>query len=256
MDTKTASGLIAYCKAQIGRPYWMGTFGQTAAAWLYQSNKARLPKYYTAADFPRQYGQRVHDCIGLIKGYIWSDGPDSAPQYLSGTLKQDLDADGMYNRCSPHGQIHSMPETPGVLVFILSGGKMVHVGVYIGGGQVIEARGHAYGVVQTALKGRGWTHWGVCPYITYDSANGAESEEEDMVRYAKLADIPNEYGFRDIINTLMTAEIIKGDGSDPNGNNDVIDLSQDQVRSLVFEYRGGAFDRALISRGMPPVINV
>lgn len=256
MSEKTASGLIAYCKAQLGRPYWMGTFGQIASAGIYQSNKKRLARYYTAADFPRQYGQRVHDCIGLIKGYLWSDGPDAAPRYLSGPLRIDLDADGMYYKCGQHGQIHSMPDTPGTLVFILSGGRMVHVGVYIGGGQVIEARGHAYGVVQTALKGRGWTHWGVCPYITYDSANGAESEDEDMVRYARLTDVPNNYGFRDIINTLMTAEIIKGDGSDPNGNNDVIDLSQDQVRSLVFEYRGGAFDRALIARGMSPVINV
>jgi len=187
MAEKTASGLIAYCQAQLGRPYWMGTFGQTAAEWLYQSNKKRLPGFYTAADFPAQYGQRVHDCIGLIKGYLWSDGPECAPKYLSRPLGLDLDADGMYYKCSPHGQIQSMPDTPGTLVFILSRGKMEHVGVYIGGGQVIEARGHAYGVVQTALRGRGWTHWGICPYITYDAATAAETEDDD-VDISKLTD--------------------------------------------------------------------
>jgi hypothetical protein len=182
MSTKTASGLIAYCKAQLGRPYWMGTFGQTASAGIYQSNKKRLPQYYSAADFPQQYGQRVHDCIGLIKGYLWSDGPDSAPKYLSGPLGQDLDANGMYYACSQRGGLTTMPDTPGTLVFIRSAktGKMEHIGVYIGGGYCIEARGHAYGVVQTKLRGRGWTHWGLCPYITYDSATGAESEDEDM----------------------------------------------------------------------------
>lgn len=83
------------------------------------------------------------------------------------------------------------------------------------------------------------------------------SEEDDkMVRYTRLVDIPNEYGFRDIINTLMDAKIVNGDGSDQNGNNDVIDLSHDQVRSLVFEYRGGAFDRKLIAMGMTPIVNV
>lgn len=81
-------------------------------------------------------------------------------------------------------------------------------------------------------------------------------EDEDMVRYTRLVDIPNEYGFRDIINTLMDVRIINGDGSDPNGNGDVIDLSHDQVRSLVFEYRGGAFDRKLIAMGMTPAVNV
>lgn len=81
-------------------------------------------------------------------------------------------------------------------------------------------------------------------------------EDKEMVRYTRLTDIPNEYGFRDIINTLMDAKIINGDGSDQNSNNDVIDLSHDQVRSLVFEYRGGAFDRKLIAMGMPPSVNV
>ena len=53
MNEKTASGLIAYCQAQLGRPYWMGTFGNTASATLYQSNKKRLPQYYAASDFAR-----------------------------------------------------------------------------------------------------------------------------------------------------------------------------------------------------------
>jgi hypothetical protein len=83
-----------------------------------------------------------------------------------------------------------------------------------------------------------------------------ESEGDEMIRYAKLRDIPNDNGFRDIIETLMDAHIINGDGSDPTGNDDVIDLSHDQVRSLVFEYRGGAFDRKLISVGMKPAVNV
>lgn len=80
-------------------------------------------------------------------------------------------------------------------------------------------------------------------------------EDDDMVRYNTLNDIPNDYDFRDIINTLMDAQIIKGDGSDTGGNGDVIDLSHDQVRSLVFEYRGGAFDRKLIEMGMAPAVN-
>lgn len=79
-------------------------------------------------------------------------------------------------------------------------------------------------------------------------------EEEEMVRYERLSDIPA--GFQPIIETLMNAGIIAGDGSDPNGNNDRIDLSHDQVRSLVFEYRGGAFDRKLMAMGMKPVVEV
>lgn len=77
-------------------------------------------------------------------------------------------------------------------------------------------------------------------------------EEKIMVRYAYLKDIPS--GFRAIIGQLMTAQIISGDGSDPLGNGDKIDLSEDQVRSLIFAYRGGAFDRKLVACGLKPAV--
>lgn len=79
-------------------------------------------------------------------------------------------------------------------------------------------------------------------------------EDEEMVRYERLKDIPNNNGFRDIIEQLMDAGILGGDGSDKDGNNDVIDLSHDMVRNLVLEYRGGAFDRKFMAKGMEPVV--
>jgi len=81
-----------------------------------------------------------------------------------------------------------------------------------------------------------------------------KGDDEDVVRYQKLSDIPNDYGFREVIETLMNAKIVNGDGSDKSGNDDVIDLSHDQVRNLVFEYRGGAFDRKLIKEGIQPAV--
>ena len=76
--------------------------------------------------------------------------------------------------------------------------------------------------------------------------NTPVGEEEDVIRYKYLKDIPAK--FRPTIEKLMDAGIIQGDGSDPAGNGDVIDLSHDQVRTLVFIYRGGGFDAKL--RGM------
>lgn len=157
--SKTNTGLVAYAKSMLNMPYWYGTFGQIATEALYKSKKKQYPDQYIPSDFPSQYGQRVHDCVGLIKGYLWSESTTSAPKY---NAAQDVSANGMRSKCTKKGSISSIPEVPGVLVF-----HDGHVGVYIGGGYVIEARGHKYGVVKTKLKDRPWTSWGYCPYITY-----------------------------------------------------------------------------------------
>lgn len=163
--TKTNSGLIEYCKAQLGLPYWYGTFGQKASASLYEAKKKQYPKYYTAKDFQSQYGQRVHDCAGLIKGYLWSDTPTSTPKYDS---KTDFGATAFYQHCTKKGTIDTFDHVPGRLVFKGKPSKMTHVGVYVGDGEIIEAKGHAYGVVKTKLDSK-WTHWGQCDLIREDN---------------------------------------------------------------------------------------
>lgn len=80
-----------------------------------------------------------------------------------------------------------------------------------------------------------------------------EEKEDEVVTYKYLKDIPEK--FRPIINDLMTAGIIQGDGSDPTGNGDVINLTHEQVRTLVFVYRGGGFDRKLAEKGLPTAVN-
>ena len=78
-------------------------------------------------------------------------------------------------------------------------------------------------------------------------------EEDEVVTYKYLKDIPDK--FLPIINDLMTAGIIQGDGSDHVGNGDVINLTHEQVRTLVFVYRGGGFDRKLAAKGLPTSVN-
>ena len=164
---KTGTSLAEYAIAQLGRPYWWGCFGQRADAALYMQKKKQYPGYYTAGDFASQYGQKVHDCVGLIKGYLWCGSPDSLPTKYSSA--QDVAVEGLYRKCSRKGSITTLPEITGVCVFMAN---MGHVGVYIGNGEVVEAMGHAYGVVKTKLAGRGWAYWGMPDWISYGDAAG------------------------------------------------------------------------------------
>jgi hypothetical protein len=163
---KTNTGLVAYAKAMLGKPYWYGTFGQIGTEALYKSKKNQYPSYYVRSNYTQgwehQYGQRVHDCVGLIKGYLWSDTTTSTPKYNSA---QDVSANGMLTKCKEKGAIGTIPELPGVLVFYPG-----HVGVYEGNGNVIEAMGHSQGVVRTKLKDRPWKNWGKCPWIDYSAS--------------------------------------------------------------------------------------
>lgn len=198
---KTNIGLVEYCKAQLGKPYWWGTFGQIATESLYNQKKKQYPKYYTANDFKSQFGQRVHDCVGLIKGYLWSETPSSTPIFNS---KQDKDVSGMKANCTENGDIKTLPELKGVLVF-MSG----HVGIYIGNGEVIEARGHSYGVVKTKLNERKWTSWGKLRWIEYEEElkmfeQGQEKEAIDyLVEQGRITNKEQ---------ALQKLELIKNEG--------------------------------------------
>ena len=163
--SKTNTGLVNYAKAQIGKPYWYGTFGNTATESLLNAKKKQYPSHYQSgrmSKYRSQLGMRVHDCVGLIKGYLWSENETAKPEY---NAAQDVSANGMRKKCTENGKIATLPEIPGILVFMNG-----HVGIYAGGGKVIEARGFAYGVVVTELADRKWTSWGKCPWIEYPSA--------------------------------------------------------------------------------------
>lgn len=181
---KTNIGLVEYCKQQLGLPYWWGTFGQIATQSLYEQKKRQYPSQYTANNFTSQFGKRVHDCVGLIKGYLWTNNGK-----LTYNALQDKDVSGMKAKCTV-GNIEDLPEVKGLLVFMRG-----HVGVYIGNGEVIEARGHAYGVVKTKLKDRPWTEYGKLSWITYEEEN--MDEEKELTIQEKCEVIKQYYSLDD-----------------------------------------------------------
>lgn len=208
---KTNIGLVAYAKAQLGRPYWYGTFGQKSTANLLSQKAKQYPTQYSGSRVKtataKHLGVKVHDCVGLIKGYLWCDSAtDDTPKY---NANQDKSANGMYNACKERGYIDTLPELAGVLVFFDG-----HVGVYIGNGEVIEARGFDYGVVKTKLSARPWTRWGKCPYITYTTATspttGSSATVKKTIEEVAKAVILGEYG-----DGAARVKALKADGYDP-----------------------------------------
>lgn len=106
-------------------------------------------------------GRRTADCVGLIKAYGWFNPTTGEITYDSGAMP-DCSTEDMIAEAQDTGTLDTIPEIPGIIVY-----REGHVGIYIGGGFVIEAKGTEYGVVKTKLSESEFTHWFKCPYIEY-----------------------------------------------------------------------------------------
>lgn len=118
------------------------------------------------------------DCVNLIKGVLWGWSGDASKTYGGASYKSngvpDIGADGMIKVCK-NVSTDFRTIIPGEAVW-LSG----HIGVYVGGGVVIECSPAFKNCVQetaclnigpiAGMNGRKWTKHGKIPYVTYDVA--------------------------------------------------------------------------------------
>lgn len=144
--------------------YVWGTYGKVLDDALFQAKLEQYPDNVGIyEDFIRDnwLGGRTADCIGLIKGYCWFDPVTGKIDYSINGMP-DINADYMTNSVAEKGTIDTIPEIPGLAVWFPG-----HIGVYIGNGKVIEAKGTKIGVVETDLSAGAWTHWIKIPYINY-----------------------------------------------------------------------------------------
>ena len=170
---KSAAGLVAWAEKAIasGWVYWYGTCCYKCTESLLRRKTEQYPSQYSdkrQATYKKHIaaGKTCADCIGLIKGYAWDKDGDAetrGDKYGANGMP-DKNASGMYKAAKIKGKIASMPEIPGALVWTVN---QAHVGVYVGGGYVVEARGFSYGVQRNKMSSRSFTHWGLCPYLEY-----------------------------------------------------------------------------------------
>ena len=173
----TNHDLVAFVKGMVGQPYWYGTCVYRCTNDLLKRKSQDYPSHYKG-DRTSTYKKHISDkkicadCVGLIKGFFWTNGGHNVleaigndknfPNMYTGNGMPDRSANGILSWCKnegcKNGKIATMPDVAGLIVH-----KKGHVGVYVGNGKVVEARGFAYGIVETNLKDRGWTSWSYLP---------------------------------------------------------------------------------------------
>lgn len=185
-----ASDLVTFAKSMVGMPYWYGTCVYKCSNSLLKSKTAQYPSHY-GSKRTSTYNSHIADklvcmdCVGLIKGFFWTNGGEGVVESIGNnkTFSRKYASNGMPDKSAnrlltmckkdgaKNGNIDSIPDVAGILVF--SDG---HVGVYVGAGKVVEARGFAYGVVVTNLNERNWTSWAFLPssILDYEGKDGVE----------------------------------------------------------------------------------
>ena len=150
-NQESTKKLIDYLKSKLGCGYAFGSEGQNLTSDFLERMKKQYPKY--VKDSTKKWiGRECYDCSGLVMKALQQVGIN-VHHNAQWTWAEDL---------KQRGDIKDIPTDKLCLVFKKGdNGEMHHIGIYIGNGKVIEAKGADYGVVETDLKGGNWTNWGI-----------------------------------------------------------------------------------------------
>lgn len=168
-----------YVMGCFGAPLTGGNVSRYCTNHSYNKQAARTAMIKAAANKnPPVFG---FDCVCMIKGVLWGWNGDASKTYGGASYAYggvpDIGADTMITKCSGVSTNFSKI-VPGEAVWMKG-----HIGVYIGGGKVIECSPAFKNCVQvtaclnigaiSGMNGRRWTKHGKLPYITYDTVGAA-----------------------------------------------------------------------------------
>ena len=169
---------------------WGYIYGTWGIVWT-QARQDAATREMTKRYGSKWIGKMVTDCSGLLRWALKQLGEDivhhARYQYTDycrnkGRLVNGLREDGS-------------SVLPGTAVFLQGSEEHIHhVGVYVGNGICIEAKGTQYGVVTSQLTH--WDHWGELNMVDYSDA--AELEGGD------IPERPDDIIFRATVNNPNT----------------------------------------------------
>ncbi len=161
----SASALVAFAQAQVGSGYIFGAYGQISTA-NFRHGRAEL--YPDAAKLIFRWadawdGMPVYDCIGLFKAFMLQTGVPVSTNEVNTTVAWS-------EWTQEWGLLEGAVLQPGMALFRVEGSRMQvkHIGVYVGDGVAVHARGTRWGVIREKLPVT-FTHWARLSWLVYDT---------------------------------------------------------------------------------------
>ena len=142
---------------------WGYIWGKSGQLWT-QKDQNAASREMTVKYGSKWIGHIVADCSGLFRWAYKQLGSDISHG-------SNLIYDG---HCKAKGKLSGGRRTdgqelkPGTAVFTGTDGDHGHIGLYIGGGEVIEAAGTQQGVIKSKVTNSKWTYWGELKDVSYE----------------------------------------------------------------------------------------
>jgi hypothetical protein len=182
MGDSTRTQIAGAAESMLCWGYIYGATGWICTAARVEQQAAQYPEY---ANLIRKYGlgkwlgKHCVDCAQLTRLSAKAAGI---------TIKSGASSQWKSDVWAEKGEIDTLPDdNAGYLLYRQSSSNaavMQHTGVSIGDGYAIEARGHAYGVIQSVIAERGWTHWGRLAESGEDTTDESEGDDDEMSNLA------------------------------------------------------------------------
>ena len=156
--------------------HWGYIWGKWGQVWTAR-DQANASREMTVKYGSKWIGHTVADCSGLFR---W------AYSQMGETISHGSNL--IYSgHCRAKGKLSGGRRTdgqellPGTAVFTGTDGDHGHIGLYIGGGEVIEAAGTQQGVIKSKVTASKWTYWGELKAVDY-----TKEDEPVAEGYAKV----------------------------------------------------------------------
>ena len=171
---------IDYLHAQVGCIYVWGAQGETdiTEEWIRKketsdANAKRAIDLWKKRIAEGMENIAAYDCSGLIMRFLIDEG----------LYKSDLSSRGLYSAAKKLDKRTEL--IPGDLVFRHNGERIHHVGVFVGNGMVIEAKGRDDGVVLRLMDASGKSYWNRCGRLDVIGEE-EKAPEQDMPHYPDM----------------------------------------------------------------------
>ncbi len=163
---RTSSELVKYARSKVGLGYVYGAAGAICTPSFRAGMKDLYPQYKDLiSNFAYVWdGMEVYDCIGLFKAFLVASNGEVPKTWLT-------NVNGAVNRWLTKPEpLATMPNEPGIVLLQqnATNSAFMHVGLYVGDGLSVHARGHRYGVVVDQMP-QLWTHWSRPIWLEYDT---------------------------------------------------------------------------------------